>query len=127
MIMETTLPPKGIAARPQMCTTKSARPMLHDWMQYRVKQPCAQLQFQMADRPFGFGCWILSALNALPFIYSNVTMPRKIIEPNCLVGASSHLGGRGHTADAAGRLSFKNIKRRGLEEEARSDRNKSKL
>jgi hypothetical protein len=82
--METTLPLKRVAARLQTGTTKSTRPMLHDWMQYRVKQPCTQLQIQMADRPFGFGCWILSALNALPFIRSNVTMPRKIIEPNCL-------------------------------------------
>ena len=50
---ETTLPLKWIAARLQMGTTKSARPMLHHWMQYHAKQPCTQLQFQpMVLTPF---------------------------------------------------------------------------
>ena len=43
---ETTLPLKWIAARLQMGTTKSARPMRHHWMHYHAKQPCTQLQFQ---------------------------------------------------------------------------------
>jgi REP element-mobilizing transposase RayT len=43
---------KGIAARLQMGTTKSARPLLHHWMQYHAKQPCTQLQFQPMADPF---------------------------------------------------------------------------
>jgi REP element-mobilizing transposase RayT len=43
---ETTLPIKWIAARLQMGTTKSARSMLHRWMQQPGKLPCTQLQFQ---------------------------------------------------------------------------------
>ena len=40
------LPIKWIAARLQMGTTKSARSMLHRWMQLQEKSPCTQLQFQ---------------------------------------------------------------------------------
>ena len=51
---ETTLPIKWIAARLQMGTTKSARSMLHRWMQQPGKSPCIQLQFQpMACPLFG--------------------------------------------------------------------------
>ena len=48
------MPIKWIAARLHKGTTKSARSMLHRWMQQPGKSPCTQLQFQPMVDPFRF-------------------------------------------------------------------------